>query len=208
MSVSSSTPLDLLGHVVSISGSQASVRLSASDPASKTRTTVGTFLALEAAQSSVVGVITDVVSSGDRTANGESSSQTTARVDLLGEIRKTAVGSGFFQRGITGYPMVGDKVTVLGDAALRIVYDTSAHPGTPLRPHRAVRLQPLLGQRALPGMAGRTHRPSGGRAGQAAVLRPLSQRRRAARSGGSAESRVLRGARRRTHLRQSRIASG
>ena len=128
MSASSSTPLDLLGHVVSISGSQASVRLSASDPsdpAGKTRITVGTFLALEAAQSSVVGVITDVVSSGDRTANGELGGQTTARVDLLGEIRKTAVGSGFFQRGITGYPMVGDKVTVLGDAALRIVYDTS-----------------------------------------------------------------------------------
>ena len=125
--VPSHHPLNALGHVFSVNGSQATVRLLASDPSDcpeESRVTVGKFLAIQAAQSAVIGVVTDVV--GDKQKpDGEPGGRPTARVDLFGEIRKSDSGAHFFQRGITGYPTVGDKVGLVGDEELRIIYDTS-----------------------------------------------------------------------------------
>ena len=62
-SPSLSAPRDTLGHVVSVGGSHAGVRLAvpaACDAAEGQRITVGKFLAMETPASSVVGVITDV----------------------------------------------------------------------------------------------------------------------------------------------------
>jgi hypothetical protein len=122
-SPSPNTPRDTLGHVVSIGGSHAGVRLTvpaASDAVEGQRPTVGKFLALQTPASSVVGVITEVDG-----GSGEAGGALTVRVDLLGEIRRTDNGFTQFQRGITGYPVVGDKVELLGSEGLRAVYDTS-----------------------------------------------------------------------------------
>ena len=126
-SPSLNAPRDTLGHVVSIGGSHAGVRLTvpaASDAAEGQRVTVGKFLALQTPASSVVGVITEVDGSSGK-GDGEAGGALTARVDLLGEIRRTDNGFTQFQRGITGYPVVGDKVELLGSEGLRAVYDTS-----------------------------------------------------------------------------------
>jgi len=119
--------LSLLGHVFSISGSQATIRLEApphSETPGEGRVTVGKFLAIDTPRSSVVGVITHVDGDDDQ-APGQSGGRLTARVDLLGEIREGNRGAIRFQRGITEYPEIGDKVSLLGADGLRLVYDTA-----------------------------------------------------------------------------------
>ncbi len=117
--------LPLSGQVLSVSGSQASIRIAPSDRSGEqdgARVTVGKFLAIDTAASAVVAVITHV--DGDAAA-GEAARQLTARVDLLGEIRQGKNGRPHFQRGITDYPVVGDRVSLLGSDGLRVVYDTA-----------------------------------------------------------------------------------
>ena len=61
----------LVGHVFSVSGSQASIRLTAPvrcELPDDGRVTVGKFLAIRTVRSSVVGVITDVDTSGQKPA--------------------------------------------------------------------------------------------------------------------------------------------
>jgi len=119
----SDTPATPLGHVVAIGGSHAIVRLSTpagSDIPDEQRVTVGRFLTIKAGPSSAVGVITGVEISGTGP-----SGQLSARVDLLGEIKRGENGRPFFQRGITGYPIVGDRVDLMEVEALRIIYDTA-----------------------------------------------------------------------------------
>ena len=114
--------LKLVGHVFSVSGSQASIRLAApvdGDSPDDRRITVGKFLAIRTRRSSVVSVVTDVDSKGG--AGG----QLTARVDLLGELKEGKGGFVRFQRGITEYPVIGDEADLLGSDGLRRIYDTA-----------------------------------------------------------------------------------
>jgi DNA helicase HerA-like ATPase len=119
--------LPLLGQVLSVSGSQASLRLEAPHGAGgkdEARVTVGKFLAVDTSTSSVVAVVTHI--DGDASAAaGQPTGQLTARVDLLGEIKQGNRSGLRFQRGITDYPVVGDKVSLLGSDGLRVVYDTA-----------------------------------------------------------------------------------
>jgi DNA helicase HerA-like ATPase len=120
-------PPTSLGHVVSVAGAHAHLRLNVParpDNGDGPRVTVGKFIAIETETSSVVGVITDIDGRSSK-AGGEAAGALTARVDLLGEIQHIKPGFARFQRGITGYPMVGDSVQVLGTDGLRIVYDTA-----------------------------------------------------------------------------------
>ena len=116
------TDRSFFGHVASIAGSNANVRLVApvrSDRADDFRVTVGNFLALQTGKSTVVSVITEAC--GD---SGKGDGTLTARVDLLGEIKLGENGTSFFQRGVAEYPAVGDRVAALSGEALHIVYDT------------------------------------------------------------------------------------
>ena len=116
-----------IGYVVSISGSSASVRIPAPLPADSpvdVPDTVGNFLSIETATSTVIGVITAVdISVGDL---GGPEEQKIAHVDLLGEIRDTAQGGKAFQRGITKYPRVGDRAAYFANEFVSIVYAASA----------------------------------------------------------------------------------
>jgi hypothetical protein len=112
-----------LGHVLAVGGSKGKVRLvpqAQCGAPGDVHVTVGKFLALHAADSIVVGVITDVETDGRAGAN-----ELIARIDLFGEIRRGDGGRPSFQRGITSYPVVGDKVDLLGNEGLRAVYDTA-----------------------------------------------------------------------------------
>jgi hypothetical protein len=112
-----------LGIVLAVGGSKGKVRLA---PKAQPRSpddahvTVGKFLAMPAAASTVVGVITEVETDG-----GSANNELTARIDLFGEIRRGDGGRPVFQRGITNYPVVGDRVELLGNDGLRAVYDTA-----------------------------------------------------------------------------------
>ena len=116
---------DLLGHVAAIGGSSATIRLTTS-PLSGVAVapiTIGNFLGIQTGVSRVVAVIT-YVDGGDKAA-GEQQRGLIAKADLLGEIRARDNGSVMFQRGITGYPVMGDRVQLLGSEGLRMVYDTA-----------------------------------------------------------------------------------
>jgi len=120
MPPSPSVPAVPLGSVVSVGGSHAAVHLTApaaAEDAAAQRITVGRFLSLRTANSSVVAVVTEV-------DGGGAAGAIKARVDLLGEIKRGEGGRPTFQRGITGYPAVGDRVEALGHDGLRAVYDT------------------------------------------------------------------------------------
>jgi DNA helicase HerA-like ATPase len=141
-----------LGSVLSVSGSQAAVRLKhvvakcapvrreehapladspvrhdhapgASDHADEQRVSVGKFLAIRAGQSIVIGVLTKIA------LEGQHPDRATGYLDLLGEIRTSDGGTRYFERGVKEYPTIGDEVDLIGHDDLRVVFDASG-PGT------------------------------------------------------------------------------
>jgi len=109
------------GRVISVRGSLARVGLLASGqmPLSEVRGTVGKFVSIRCANSTIVAMITDVTSENMHSDTYIAS----AGVDLLGEI----VGGDRpkFQRGVTHYPTIGDTVDVISNQELRTVYAPS-----------------------------------------------------------------------------------
>ncbi len=109
-----------LGRVLSVSGSQAQVRLLVNGE--EARPTVGKFLGIRADGAMVVGVITKIAADekgGDGIA--------TCQLDLLGEIKDD--GRTYFQRGVTEYPVIGDGVNLITQRELKLIFDMSG-PGT------------------------------------------------------------------------------
>jgi DNA helicase HerA-like ATPase len=118
--------LKLLGQVVSISGAQAAIDLAqtgSDEGVGEARVAVGKFLSIDTPRAAVIAVITHVDAYPKGPVDG--TIRVRARVDLLGEIKDAGRGPRF-QRGITEYPVVGDKVSLLGSEGLRVVYDTGA----------------------------------------------------------------------------------
>src|SRR3954466_5591405 len=107
-----------LGRVLSVTGSQAQVRLCGD---SDMRATVGKFLGIHAGAAMVIGVITKIALD----PNGESA---TGALDMLGEIKGGERGE-FFQRGVTEYPAIGDGVDAITQRELKLIFDLSG-PGT------------------------------------------------------------------------------
>jgi uncharacterized protein len=114
---------DLLGRVISVRGSQASVGLPPASPQSpeEARATVGKFLGVRAGKSLLVGLIADVSLRAEPLLRNQEQ-VAVAQVDLIGEIRDNDSASAYFQRGVTGYPAIGDPVSVIGSRELRLVF--------------------------------------------------------------------------------------
>jgi DNA helicase HerA-like ATPase len=115
-----------LGCVLSVSGSQAQVRLAVGS--SDERATVGKFLGIHAGVAFVVGVITKIAVDPAR-GDARAAEFATAQVDLLGEIKNNDRGNTFFQRGVTEYPMIDDAAEMVTPDQLRLIFDMSG-PGT------------------------------------------------------------------------------
>lgn len=114
-----------LGRVTSVRGSQATVGLPQL-PASaspKSRATVGSFIGIRTASTLLVGVITDV--SIETAIAQERGDFASAKLELVGEIRHTAAAGSLFQRGVTEYPAIGDPVTTIGAAELKLIFNSS-----------------------------------------------------------------------------------
>ena len=71
------------------------------------RATVGKFLGIVSGGAVTVGLITEISERPLR--EQDPNCRSTARIDLVGEIKANAAGSAYFQRGITEYPMIGDR---------------------------------------------------------------------------------------------------
>jgi DNA helicase HerA-like ATPase len=106
---------EAVGRVAGMTGSEATVDLSGR-PQGANGATVGKFLALITAKSTVVGLITEI---GEQSVSG--GFRKIAEVDLIGEIRNEG-GSVRFRRGVSDYPNIGDAAIVLSDAELKMIY--------------------------------------------------------------------------------------
>ncbi len=111
----------LLGRVISVRGSQASVGLPSASPQSpeEARATVGKFLGVRAGKSLLVGLIADVSLRAEPLLRNQEQ-VAVAQVDLIGEIRDNETASAHFQRGVSIYPAIGDPVSVIGSRELRL----------------------------------------------------------------------------------------
>src|SRR5690349_2268480 len=89
-------------------------------PISEVRGTVGKFVSIRCASSTIVAMITDVTSENMTTSDNYIAS---AGVDLLGEISGGEKPK--FQRGVTNYPTIGDAVELISNQELRTVYAPS-----------------------------------------------------------------------------------
>src|SRR4029078_9421902 len=110
------------GRVISVRGSLARVGLLPSGPmpVAEVRATVGRFISIRCAGSTIIAMITEV-SCEELLANDTYIAS--ASVDLLGEISGGERPK--FQRGVTNYPTIGDAVDLITAQDLRTVYAPS-----------------------------------------------------------------------------------
>lgn len=118
--------VELLGRVISVRGSQASVGIPAMSPQmpEERRVTVGKFLGVAVGKVLLVGLITDVSMRPE--AGRENHDAAVAKLDLIGEIRSGETGIASFQRGVTSYPGMGDPVVFIGSRELGLIFQNSS----------------------------------------------------------------------------------
>jgi uncharacterized protein len=118
--------LELIGRIISVDGSQASVGIPAMSPQGpeEKRVTVGKFLGVAVGKSLLVGLITDVSLRAE--AGSRDHDTAVAQLDLIGEIRSGDTGVAYFQRGVSSYPGIGDPVIFIGSRELRLIFQNSS----------------------------------------------------------------------------------
>src|SRR6476469_8262400 len=114
-------PREALGRVLAVSGAQVTVGLIPAAPGSTARATVGKFLGVVSGGNVIIGLITEIAERPQREQDAHCRS--TALLDLVGEIKASAAGTAFFQRGITEYPMIGEPAMLMSDRELRLIYN-------------------------------------------------------------------------------------
>ena len=112
-----------IGHVVSVRGSRASLDITVSGPSTTTRATVGGFLVVDTGSVHLVGMIVEVGAGHPR--HGADHRMASAIVDLVGEIRTRPDGTREFKRGLSSYPTIGDRVLVLQQDDIRLIYKSA-----------------------------------------------------------------------------------
>ena len=115
----SPVPAEPLGWVLSVNGSQASVRLQ--PHAGDARVSVGKFLGIRTDQSLVIGVLTKISAETDvmGTPHGEHAA---GQLDLVGELRVDERNVLRFDRGVKEYPTIGDPADLIGHRELEAVF--------------------------------------------------------------------------------------
>src|SRR6266705_110289 len=114
------TTVTSFGRVISVRGSLARVGLLAASQLAipEVRATVGRFVSIRCANSTIIAMITEVSCENLPTSDIYIA---TAAVDLLGEILGGPERPKF-QRGVTNYPTIGDSVELITHQDLRTVY--------------------------------------------------------------------------------------
>ena len=129
-SVGSVNRSQAIGHVVSVSGSQAVVMLDRqSNAIGAKRAELGAILKLETPTSIILGLVSALSIPIPAQHEGEPEVRI-AELELVGQLMRNGDGSiGSFLRGVTGYPSLGDPVDVATAEELRGAYlwnDTQA----------------------------------------------------------------------------------
>src|SRR5690242_20470708 len=105
------------GRVAAVTGSSATVELTARHVSPADSPTVGKFMGITTPKALIVGLVTEVGEQAVGTAAGRAEFRKVARLDLIGEVI-----AGRFSRGVTDYPTIGDTTAMLGERDLRVVY--------------------------------------------------------------------------------------
>jgi hypothetical protein len=114
-----------LGIIVSVSGTTAGARLyKANASEDDHRLSLGRLVAIRLGASRVVGVIAGVTISAPPQGMA-AVGMIVANVDFVGEIKLHGTPGAFFQRGMTAYPTIGDKLTALGHDELSLIHKIS-----------------------------------------------------------------------------------
>jgi DNA helicase HerA-like ATPase len=112
-----------LGNVLSCRGSEAQVGLIRQASSTAMRATVGKFVVLKHARGGAVGMISEISANvGSQFNQGDYNA--VAKVDLMGEIVIAEDGKFRFERGVRGYPAIGDDVELLGKDNLHLIYSS------------------------------------------------------------------------------------
>ncbi len=111
---------ETIGRVVAVSGAQVVVGLTVTAPTGGTRATVGKFLGIVSGGIVTVGMITDISERPPR--DQDPSCRNTAQIDIVGEIKASASGAAYFQRGITEYPTIGEPAVLMSDRELKLIF--------------------------------------------------------------------------------------
>ena len=109
-----------LGVVLSVRGGEARVAIPVVAAGAETRATVGDFVRIYADQRRLIGMITAVEAQSPQAALPETA---VARIDVMGEILRDALGQERFQRGVSAYPAIGDAAGVIGREDLKLIYE-------------------------------------------------------------------------------------
>lgn len=112
---------DTIGRVLAVSGAQVTIGLNAAAVGQTVRATVGKFLGVLSGNAVIVGMITEIAERPAR--EQDANCRTTARVDLVGEIKAAPGGTARFQRGVTEYPMIGDPAMPMTERELRLIFN-------------------------------------------------------------------------------------
>ena len=119
-----STPVDsFVGRVISVRGSKVAVELGAAAHLGQHRVTVGSFLAIDAHTTRLVGMITEV--SSRRAHAAADVLVTSASIELMGEFVASDDLPSRFKRGISAYPTIGDPASILPRDQFRSIYQAN-----------------------------------------------------------------------------------
>ncbi|MEX0853018.1 MAG: DUF87 domain-containing protein [Bauldia sp.] len=110
-----------LGRVTAVTGAGATARLfkHAGDNADESAPTIGRLVGIRSNGSLIVGVVVRLsVSPADPVE--EDDGNLVAEIDFMGELRRYDSDQAFFQRGVSNYPTIGDRIARLktGDISL------------------------------------------------------------------------------------------
>jgi DNA helicase HerA-like ATPase len=119
---------DIIGHVLSVAGSSATIALAGSIVRDAARATVGKFLGIVSGEGVIIGMVTKI---------SEQAGARVAHIDLFGEMREHS-GVPAFSRGITDYPVIGEPALLMTNEELRLIYGNAgptAHLGSLRQDH-------------------------------------------------------------------------
>jgi hypothetical protein len=119
-----SGPIEL-GRIMTVTGSGASARLfrdsnSQGDDDDATLT-IGRLVGVRSLDSIIVGVVVRMIVSVPD-AHEKDAGDLLADIDFMGEIRHHGTSRAFFQRGVSNYPKIGDRIARLASSDISVIH--------------------------------------------------------------------------------------
>ena len=113
-----------LGRIITVTGAGAIARLFKNGPAEdpdKPTLTIGRLVGISSDGSLIVGVVVRMsVSPAD--PGEDVDGDLIAEIDFMGEIRRHRTDQAFFQRGVSSYPAIGDKIASMQTDDISIIH--------------------------------------------------------------------------------------